>query len=148
MCFCRNLLNLFCNYCRFFLFYLVFWIFVWLTYFAKKFIFWFSRHLNEVSFLSFHKSCFNIIYWYFFYFLFWGLFLGMNFCSVYFFYGFLIIALSMKIALSSLFEYFSNALSYFLYRSNYKWDIIQLNVILIVVLKKSKCFFIFFFRNE
>ena len=27
---------------------------------------------------------------------------------------------------------------------NYKWDIIQLNVILIVVLKKSRCFFIFF----
>jgi len=45
-----------------------------------------------------------------------------------------------KIALSSLFDYFSNALSHFLYRSNYKWDIIQLNVILIVVLKKSKCF--------
>ena len=45
-----------------------------------------------------------------------------------------------KIALSSLFDYFSNALSHFLYRSNYKWDIIQLNVILIVVLKKSRCF--------
>jgi len=49
-----------------------------------------------------------------------------------------------KIALSSLFDYFSNALSHFLYRINYKWDIIQLNVILIVVLKKSRCFFIFF----
>ena len=49
-----------------------------------------------------------------------------------------------KIALSSLFDYFSNALSYFLYVGNYKWDIIQLNVILIVVLKKSRCFFIFF----
>ena len=30
---------------------------------------------------------------------------------------------------------------------NYKWDIIQLNVILIVVLKKSRCFFIFFLDN-
>ena len=140
MCFCRNLLNLFCNYCRFFLFYLVFWIFVWLTYFAKKFIFWFSRHLNEVSFLSFHKSCFNIIYWYFFIFCF-GAFLGHEFLFSILFLWILIIALS------SLFEYFSNAISYFLYRSNYKWDIIQLNVILIVVLKKSKCFFIFF-RNE
>ena len=146
MCFCRNLLNLFCNYCRFFLFYLVFWIFVWLTYFAKKFIFWFSRHLNEVSFLSFHKSCFNIIYWYFFIFCFGGFFRSWIFVQYTFFMDF-DNCFEYEIALSSLFEYFSNAISYFLYRSNYKWDIIQLNVILIVVLKKSKCFFIFF-RNE
>ena len=52
-----------------------------------------------------------------------------------------------KIALSSLFDYFSNALSYFLYIGNYKWDIIQLNMILIVVLKKSRCF-PFFLDNE
>ena len=45
-----------------------------------------------------------------------------------------------KIALSLLFDYFSNALSYFLYMGNYKWYFIQLNVILIVVLKKSRCF--------
>ena len=49
-----------------------------------------------------------------------------------------------KIALSSLFDYFSNALTLFLYRGNYKLYIIQLNVILIVVLKKSRCFFISF----
>ena len=73
-------------------------------------------------------------------------FLGHEFFSVYFFYGFLIIAWSMKNCFG--FEKLlwvrylitSNALSHFLYRSNYKWYIIQLNVILIIVLKKSRCF--------
>ena len=80
------------------------------------------------------------------------LFYVMNFYSVYFFvigllnncFGYEKLFWVWKIALSSLFDYFSNALSHFLYMGNYKWDIIQLNVILIVVLKKSRCFFIFF----
>ena len=80
------------------------------------------------------------------------LFYVMNFYSVYFFvigllnncFGYEKLFWFWKIALSSLFDYFSNALSHFLYMGNYKWDIIQLNVILIVVLKKSRCFFIFF----
>ena len=70
----------------------------------------------------------------------------MNFCSVYFLlwllYCFEYVKLFWvwKIALSSLFDYSSNALTLFLYRGNYKGYIIQLNVILIVVLIKSRLF--------
>lgn len=102
---------------------------------------WMNCTIGVLSFLI------NFIVFYFIC-VFLRLFYVMNFYSVCFFvigllnncFGYEKLFWVWKIALSSLFDYFSNALSHFLYMGNYKWDIIQLNVILIVVLKKSRCF--------
>ena len=112
-----------------------------------------SASCGWIALLGVLSFLFIFLCLYFLFCVFWRLFWVLDFCSVYFFVigllnnclGYEKLFWVWKIALSSLFDYFSNALSHFLYMGNYKWDIIQLNVILIVVLKKSRCF-PFFFR--